>query len=214
MRLKHVFQRCARDCEDVRFLNLMVDGSEEAQELQDRLGVETIPSLVFLKDGVKVYEHSGAVGGQETIGEGLLFFGDAAAGGEKASETIAQLATQADFDAFVGGQEKDMLTVVDVSSETSKGSVRIYPAVLALAKGFSEVAVFARLMADSDEGKAVAKALNIRQVPTFLFYRNGEPVGRHVGSSRGDLIGQVLKQQNAAGLPVPPPAGKKSISSS
>ena len=81
-------------------------------------------------------------------------------------------------------------------------------------KGFSEVAVFARLMADSDEGKALAKALNIRQVPTFLFYRNGEPVGRHVGSSRGDLIGQVLKQQNAAGLPVPPPAGKKSISHS
>ena len=214
VRLKHVFQRCARDCEDVRFLNLMVDGSEEARELQDRLGVKTIPSLVFLKDGAKVYEHSGAVGGQETIGEGLLFFGDAAAGGEKASETIAQLATQADFDAFVGGQEKDMLTVVDVSSETSKGSVRIYPAVLALAKGFREVAVFARLMADSDEGKALAKALNIRQVPTFLFYRNGEPVGRHVGSSRGDLIGQVLKQQNAAGLPVPPPAGKKSISHS
>lgn len=34
-----------------------------------------------------------------------------------------------------------------------------------------------------------------RQVPTFIFYRNGEEVGRHVGSSRGDLIGQILAQQ-------------------
>ncbi len=33
------------------------------------------------------------------------------------------------------------------------------------------------------------------QVPTFIFYRNGEEVGRHVGSSRGDLIGQILAQQ-------------------
>lgn len=33
--------------------------------------------------------------------------------------------------------------------------------------------------------------LDIMEVPTFLFYRNGEEVGRHVGSSRGDLIGKV-----------------------
>ena len=37
------------------------------------------------------------------------------------------------------------------------------------------------------------------QVPTFIFYRNGEEVGRHVGSSRGDLIGQILAQQASRG---------------
>ena len=48
------------------------------------------------------------------------------------------------------------------------------------------------------------------QVPTFIFYRNGQEVGRHVGSSRGDLIGKILEQQNAQGIapPSPPvPAG-------
>ncbi len=43
------------------------------------------------------------------------------------------------------------------------------------------------------------------QVPTFLFYRGGRMVGRHVGSSRADLIGQILQQQNAAGVAPPPP---------
>ena len=42
------------------------------------------------------------------------------------------------------------------------------------------------------------------QVPTFVFYRAGKVVGRHVGSSRGDLIGQILQQQNALGIAPPP----------
>lgn len=41
------------------------------------------------------------------------------------------------------------------------------------------------------------------QVPTFLFYRGGKPTGRHVGSSRADLIGQILQQQNAHGVRPP-----------
>ena len=45
------------------------------------------------------------------------------------------------------------------------------------------------------------------QVPTFIFYRNGEEVGRHVGSSRGDLIGQILAQQARHGIQPPPPPG-------
>lgn len=47
------------------------------------------------------------------------------------------------------------------------------------------------------------------QVPTFLFFRNGKEVGRHVGSSRGDLIGQILQLQAALGIapPAPPTQG-------
>lgn len=41
------------------------------------------------------------------------------------------------------------------------------------------------------------------QVPTFIFFRKGKEVGRHVGSTRGDLIGQILQQQNALGLAPP-----------
>ena len=47
----------------------------------------------------------------------------------------------------------------------------------------------------------------ILQVPTFLFYRGGKQTGRHVGSSRGDLMGQILNQQSALGIAPPPPPG-------
>jgi hypothetical protein len=43
------------------------------------------------------------------------------------------------------------------------------------------------------------------QVPTFIFYRGGKEVGRHVGSSRADLIGQILQQQAVLGITPPPP---------
>jgi hypothetical protein len=39
-------------------------------------------------------------------------------------------------------------------------------------------------------------------------YRHGKEVGRHVGSSRGDLIGRILEVQAAYGVqPPPPPPG-------
>lgn len=45
------------------------------------------------------------------------------------------------------------------------------------------------------------------QVPTFLFFRDGKNVGRHVGSSRADLIGHILQQQQNAGV-APPTTGQ------
>ena len=60
-------------------------------------------------------------------------------------------------------------------------------------------------MAEGAEGRAAMELLKVKEVPTFLFYRNGKEVGRHVGSSRGDLIGQVMLQQSNAGMPMPAP---------
>jgi thiol-disulfide isomerase/thioredoxin len=41
--------------------------------------------------------------------------------------------------------------------------------------------------------QGVLQSFNIMEVPTFLFFKNGKEVGRHVGSSRGDLIGKILQ---------------------
>ena len=59
---------------------------------------------------------------------------------------------------------------------------------------------------------SVSTASDPLQVPTFVFYRSGKEVGRHVGSSRGDLIGQILMQQNALGIAPPPPPVKAGTS--
>lgn len=101
-----------------------------------------------------------------------------------------------------------VLTVVNISLTSAAPCIHVFPAVLALAKNFMGYAAFARLLGDeNDDLKALMRELNVVEVPTFLFYRAGEEVGRHVGSSRGDLIGKILEMQGALGLPPPPPPG-------
>jgi len=144
----------------------------------------------------------------QDLGEGVLFFGDIAAGNEKASTYIRDLHSAADLDDFLSAQEANVLSVVDVSLTNAAPCVHIFPAVLALARNFKGYAAFARLVGDENEGvKALMGELGVVQVPTFLFYRGGKEVGRHVGSSRGDLIGQILAQQAAAGIQPPPTPG-------
>lgn len=63
----------------------------------------------------------------------------------------------------------------------------------------------------ADEGRdagAAASALSIVEVPTFVFFRGGTEVARHVGSSRGDLIGKILQVQSEYGVAPPPPPGQ------
>jgi thiol-disulfide isomerase/thioredoxin len=208
--LKHVFQRTARDCPDVVFLTVEAD-SDEGQALCDRLGVEVLPTLQFWRHGRLLWEHRGVVALNEDLGEGVLYFGDTAANNEKASAYVKDLHSRADLDSFVAEATEKELVVVDVSLTGAAPCVHIFPAVLALARSFKGFASFARLMGDeNDELKALLAELEITQVPTFLFFRNGKPVGRHVGSSRGDLIGQILAQQSAAGIqPPPPPPGAR-----
>eukprot|EP00887_Chlorella_sp_A99_P001357 scaffold8.g1357.t1 len=218
LRMKHVFQRTARDCPDVTFLALDAD-SEEGQEICDELGIEVLPTLQapqFYQGGQKVWEHRGVSQMDQDLGEAVLYYGDTAAAGVRASAYVRDLHSREDLEAFVSGQPERVLTVVDVSLTSAAPCVHIFPAVLALAKNMGpDYAAFARLMGDeSAETQALLRELNILEargggggVPTFLFYRNGQPVGRHVGSSRGDLIGQILAQQAAMGIAPPPPAG-------
>ncbi|CAL5227154.1 g10067 [Coccomyxa viridis] len=207
--LKHTFQRTARDCPDVKFLMLEAD-TEEGQAACDRLGVEVLPTVQFWRDKKKLWEHRGILHLEQDLGEGVLFYGDSAANGVKASSFVEEITSSAQLDTFVQSQPENVLTVVNISSYATP-CVRVFPAVLALAKNFVGYAAFGRLLYESsDETQALANQLKVREVPTFIFYRNGQEVGRHVGSSRGDLIGKILQQQNALGIapPSPPvPAG-------
>lgn len=70
-------------------------------------------------------------------------------------------------------------------------------------------AAFGRLLGDTGpESQAVLKEYDIKEVPTFVFFRGGKEVGRLVSSSRADLIGHILKLQNKMGIPPPPAVGK------
>ena len=205
--LKHTFQRTARDCPDVVFLAAEAD-SEAGHALCDHLGIEVLPTLQFWRHGRLLWQHRGVVQMDQDLGEGVLYFGDTAANNEKASSYIQDLHSRADLEQFLASVSPEELAVVNVSLTDAAPCVHIFPAVLALARSFKGFATFARLLSDENEElKSVSAELNVMQVPTFLFYRNGVAVGRHVGSSRGDLIGQILQQQAAAGFQPPMPQG-------
>ncbi|KAI7836427.1 hypothetical protein COHA_009727, partial [Chlorella ohadii] len=123
----------------------------------------------------------------------VLYYGDTAGNNVKASQYVTDLTSDEQLAAFITSQPDRVLTVVNVSLLSAAPCVHIFPAVLALATNFQGYAAFARLL--GDDQPELLKKLDVTQVPTFIFYRNGEEVGRHVGSSRGDLIGQILAQQ-------------------
>ncbi|PSC71573.1 pollen-specific SF21-like [Micractinium conductrix] len=200
--LKHSFARIARECQDAVFLSLEAD-VEEDSELCDMLGVEVLPTVQFWRSGRMLWEHRGVMKLDQDLGEGVLYYGDTAGNNVKASTFVTDLHSRADLDAFVASQPDHVLTVVNVALLSAAPCVHIFPAVLALATNFQGYAAFARLV--GDDHPELLQELNIQQVPTFLFYRSGKAVGRHVGSSRADLIGQILSQQAAAGIKPPPP---------
>ncbi len=201
--LKHSFQRTARDCPDAIFLEVEVD---EDSDLLDTLGVDVLPTIQFVKCGKLLWQHEGVTNLDQDLAEGVLFYGDAAAGGMHPSEFITEIKNKADLEAWSKSLGDKTLGVLDVSVSGSAACVHIYPTVVVLARQFKGFANFGRLLADaSAETKALAEELNVRSAPTFRFYRNGQVVGEHVGTSRSDLISAILSKQAELGLTPPPP---------
>lgn len=138
----------------------------------------------------------------QDLGEGVLYYGD-----HEREGTINELHSRAQFDDFIATQNGSSLAVVDVSLQhEAPPCIHVFPAVLALAKSFEGCCAFARLFGDeSPETKALILDLKVVEVPTFVFYKDEKEVGRHVGSSRGDLIGKLLEVLSAQGIKPPPP---------
>ncbi len=147
----------------------------------------------------------------QDLGEGVLFFNGTAGGGVQASDYVTELRGEADMRAFIAAQSESVLTVVDVSLSDAAPCIHVFPAVLALARSFKGYAAFGRVVADaSPEGQQLLSSFNVVEVPSFLFFKEGREVDRHVGSSRGDLIGKIMEVQARFGVaPPPPPEGAR-----
>eukprot|EP01023_Acetabularia_acetabulum_P033495 TRINITY_DN3134_c0_g1_i1.p1 TRINITY_DN3134_c0_g1~~TRINITY_DN3134_c0_g1_i1.p1 ORF type:complete len:336 (-),score=56.93 TRINITY_DN3134_c0_g1_i1:304-1311(-) len=202
--IKHRFQRTARECPDTVFLEVKTE-EEGGQQLCDDLGIEVIPTLQFYRKGKLLWEHKGALHMEQEIGQGMLFYGDRGGEGLRPSEFVQEITTKAQYDEFTRQTDDKVLNCVLVSLTSAAPCIRVYPAVVALARSFKGYANFARMWGDNnDEMQKLMAEKKILEVPTFLFYRNGEEVHRHVGSSRGDLIGQILEVQTKYGIQPPP----------
>lgn len=208
--VKSKFQRTARECPDCTFLALTVDGSEAMDSLQKRLNVSVLPTLQFYRQSKLLYEHRGVIQMEDGMGEGVMYYSFGSNNTENTTGRVTMVGevTGAESHAafLAANSDPKVLTVLKVGLTGAKPCLKIFPTVVALAKAFDGYASFGRLVSDtSDSAKALAVQLGIVQVPTFIFYRAGKEVGRHIGSSKGDLIGQILQQQSSFGISPPPP---------
>ncbi|XP_065847745.1 thioredoxin-like protein CDSP32, chloroplastic [Euphorbia lathyris] len=178
----------SRTCSDVNFLLVMGDESEKTRELCRRENVDKVPHFSFYKEMEKIHEEE-AIGPDRLMGD-VLYYGDNHSG-------VVQLHCKEDVQKLIDDHKSDgKLVVLDVGLKHCGPCVKVYPVVIKLSKQMSETVVFARMNGDENEScMEFLKEMDVIEVPTFLFIRNGEISGRYVGSGKGELIGEILRYQ-------------------
>ncbi|KAF2297985.1 hypothetical protein GH714_006848 [Hevea brasiliensis] len=178
----------SRTCNDVDFLLVMGDESEKTRELCKREKVEKVPHFSFYKGMEKIHEEGG-ISPDQLMGD-VLYYGD------NHSEVL-QLHCREDVEKLIDDHKADhKLIVLDVGIKHCGPCVKVYPTVLKLSRKMADTVVFARMNGDeNDSCMQFLKDMDVIEVPTFLFIRDGEICGRYVGSGKGELIGEILRYQ-------------------
>ncbi|XP_043708785.1 thioredoxin-like protein CDSP32, chloroplastic isoform X2 [Telopea speciosissima] len=178
----------SRTCNDVEFLLVMGDESEKTRELCKREKIDKVPHFSFYKSMKKIHEEEG-IGPDQLVGD-VLYYGDNHSG-------VVQLHCREDVEKLMEDHKVDhKLIVLDVGLKHCGPCVKVYPTVIKLSKQMADTVVFARMNGDeNDSCMQFLKDMNVIEVPTFLFVRDGKICGRYVGSGRGELIGEILRYQ-------------------
>ncbi|XP_075518930.1 thioredoxin-like protein CDSP32, chloroplastic [Primulina tabacum] len=178
----------SRNCSDVDFLLVMGDESEETRQLCAREKIEQVPHFSFYKSMEKIHEEEG-IGPDQLVGD-VLYYGDN-------HSAVVQLHSGEDVQKLIEDHKIDgKLIVLDVGLKHCGPCVKVYPTVIKLSKSMADTVVFARMNGDENEScMQFLRDMNVVEVPTFLFIRDGEISGRYVGSGKGELIGEILRYQ-------------------
>ncbi|PON93967.1 Thioredoxin [Trema orientale] len=178
----------SRTCNDVVFVLVMGDESDETRELCKREKIEKVPHFSFYKSMEKIHEEEG-IGPDVLMGD-VLYYGDN-------HSAVVQLHCRDDVEKLIEDHKADQkLIVLDVGLKHCGPCVKVYPTVIKLSRQMTDSVVFARMNGDeNDSCMQFLKDMDVVEVPTFLFIRDGEICGRYVGSGKGELIGEILRYQ-------------------
>ncbi|KAL3840172.1 hypothetical protein ACJIZ3_024763 [Penstemon smallii] len=178
----------SRNCSDVDFLLVMGDESEETRQLCAREKIEKVPHFSFYKSMEKIHEEEG-IGPDQLVGD-VLYYGDS-------HSAVVQLHNREDVEKLIGEHKVDgKLIVLDVGLKHCGPCVKVYPTVIKLSRSMEDTVVFARMNGDENEScMQFLRDMDVVEVPTFLFIRDGKISGRYVGSGKGELIGEILRYQ-------------------
>lgn len=178
----------SRTCGDVDFVLVMGDESEKTRELCRREKVEKVPHFSFYKSMEMIHEEE-AIGPDRLMGD-VLYYGDN-------HSAVEQLHSREDVEKLIDTHKADgKLLVLDVGLKHCGPCVKVYPTVIKLSRQMADTVVFARMNGDENEScMDFLRVMDVVEVPTFLFIRDGEICGRYVGSGKGELIGEILRYQ-------------------
>ncbi|CAA3033793.1 thioredoxin CDSP32, chloroplastic [Olea europaea subsp. europaea] len=178
----------SRTCNDVDFLLVMGDENEKTRELCKREKIEQVPHFSFYKNMEKIHEEEG-IGPDQLMGD-VLYYGDS-------HSSVVQLHSREDVERLIDQHKVDnKLLVLDVGLKHCGPCVKVYPTVVKLSRQMSDTVVFARMNGDENEScMQFLRDMNVIEVPTFVFIRDGQICGRYVGSGKGELIGEILRYQ-------------------
>lgn len=96
--------------------------------------------------------------------------------------------TDANFDELVNKSDKPV--VIDFWAEWCGPCRLIEPHIEALAKQYEGQALIAKV--NVDENPQVTAQFGVRNIPTVLFIKNGEPADKQVGVAGKDVLEQKL----------------------
>ncbi|RDX72207.1 Thioredoxin-like protein CDSP32, chloroplastic, partial [Mucuna pruriens] len=162
----------SRSCSDVEFILVMGDESEKTKELLKREKVEKVPHFSFYKRKEKIHEEEG-IGPDMLVGD-VLYYGDN-------HSAVVQLHSGEDVQTLIEEHKVDhKLIVLDVGLKHCGPCVKVYPTVLKLSRQMTDSVVFARMNGDeNDSCMQFLRDMEVVQVPTFLFIRDGNIEGRN-----------------------------------
>ena len=175
-------------CGDVVFILVLGDESDATRALLKREEIENVPHFNFYKTMEKIHEEEG-IGPDQLMGD-VLYYGDN-------HSLVEQLHGREDVEALMAKtKEEGKMLVLDVGLKHCGPCVKVYPTVMKLSRSMKDVAVFARMNGDENEScMQFLRDMEVVEVPTFLFIKEGKISGRYVGSGKGELVGEILRYQ-------------------
>jgi len=100
---------------------------------------------------------------------------------------VHNLADKSSFDTSIGSSDK--LIVLDCFATWCGPCKVIAPEVALLSEEYKDQAEFYKV--DVDQVPDLAQELNVRAMPTFMLFKNGEKVGEVVGADKRALRAKI-----------------------
>ncbi|KAL3621406.1 Thioredoxin-like protein cdsp32, chloroplastic [Castilleja foliolosa] len=191
-KIEQFMEEQCRLSNEIKFLYITANDSEKIKQLCRREKIDKIPYFVFYKKKVKINEVAGFQ--RKRLVEDILYYKD-----DHLTSSVVQLKCKDDFEKLIKDRKFDhRIVIINVCKNRCTPCAKIYPSVVKLASQMAGKAMFARMNVDENDWcmEMLRGVTDIRKVPAFLFFGNGELQGTFVGSSMSGLIKELVRLQS------------------